>query len=232
MVSTNQPLNQPSNTNNSTNSGWFDKEKIKDFYKESLPKILKTIFTEPIEGTYSLLSEKTETSYFNSLVLLISTGIHYILIPYIIAVDMRSMVGFGTLVKIGLEIIAFMLVITAISFGIKSISGKPLFKNELLTGALYGIPLSLLIISILLLNFFSKSLDVTDLLSDRSLEALQSGGIIIGFLMLFIFFMFINIIQQSLKSAGRKDSIAWYISPIAVLTAFYITSISIEKQLK
>lgn len=224
--------NQPQQGNSPTTSAAFDKEKIKGFYKESLPRTVKTFFSEPIQGTFALLSEKSETSYFNSLILILSTGILYILVPYVVAGDMRSMIGFGTFVKIGLAIILLMLVIAAISFGIKSISGKPVFKNELLTGALCGIPLSLLIITIFILGLFSKSVDVTDLLSGGGQEVLQSGGIIIGFLMLYIFLMFINIVQQSLKSAGTKDSIAWYVSPIAVLTAFFITSLLIEKLIK
>ncbi len=40
--------NQPQQGNSPTTSAAFDKEKIKGFYKESLPRIVKTFFSEPI----------------------------------------------------------------------------------------------------------------------------------------------------------------------------------------
>lgn len=200
----------------------FDKEKVLDFYKKGLPGILKTFFNEPISGTYSLLSEKTETGFANSIFLIATTSVLYTIIPYIMMGEYRSMAGgFGTTFKMGLIVGLLLIVISLISFGVKSVSGKPVFKNELLTGALSGIPISIFII----FAFFAKTfftVDASDILS-MDLGGLKAAGILGVLIALYIFLMLINILQQSLKAGGTKDALAWYLSPIGVMLAFYIT---------
>ncbi len=202
----------------------FDKEKITGFYKQGLPVILKRLVKEPVNGIQSLLSEKNESSYFNAIVLMATTAILYILIPYLMMGEMRKYVGFGEMIKIGMCILILMFVISTLVFVIKSISGKPLFKNELLTGALCGIPLSLLIILTFLLQFFAKdSFSFNTLSFPSAMRTLEDLGAIAGLFGLYVILMLINIIQQSLTAAKSNEAIAWYSSPVILLISFYIT---------
>lgn len=215
-----EPINEQKPLGETVNT--FDKEKVLDFYKKGLPDILKTFFKEPISGTYSLLSEKAETGFANSVFLILTTMLLYIIIPYLMMGEYRSMAGgFGTTFKIGLVIGLLLVVISLISFGVKSISGKPVFKSELLTGALSGIPLSILIIFALFAKTFF-SVNPADILS-MDMSGLKTAGIFGILVVLYVFLMLINILQQSLKAGGTKDAMAWYLSPIGVMLAFYIT---------
>lgn len=209
-----------------TTNGNFDKEKIARFYKQGLPALLKKFFYEPINGTQTILSEKNESSYFNAIILMASTMVLYIILPYIMIGEMREYVGFGKMFKIGLTILLLMLVISLIVFGIKSISGKPVLKNELLTGAICGIPFSLLLIFIFVLQLFAKDSLQLDRISSsfEAISSFQNVGMIAALVMLYVFLFLINIVQQSLKSAGTKDAFAWYLSPITILISFYITT--------
>ncbi|MBS1642264.1 MAG: hypothetical protein JST94_03180 [Bacteroidetes bacterium] len=213
------PSSQP---NNPSAQLAFDKEKITGFYKKNLPEILKTFFTEPIAGNYSLLSSKNDNNFFSAMILIISTAVLYILLPYLMLGDAREYVGFGTMLKIGICVALLLIIITALVFSIKSISGKPVFKNELLTGALCGIPLSFLLLIIFILKLFSKNLD-PQRLAMGDIDSLQSVGVVASLIVLYVFLMLINTIQQSLKSGGTKDALAWYLSPVTILLAIYIT---------
>lgn len=200
----------------------FDKENVLNFYKKGLPAIIKTFFKEPISGTYSLLSEKTETGFTNSIFLIATTIVLYMIIPYLMMGEYRSMAGgFGTTFKMGLIVGLLLIVISLISFGVKSVSGKPVFKNELLTGALSGIPISIFIIfAFLAKTFFGVEADDIARMDIGELKAVGILGVLI---VLYIFLMLVNILQQSLKAGGTKDALAWYLSPLGIMIAFYIT---------
>lgn len=222
MENQQQPETFPLQESKTTNGG-FDKEKIAIFYKQGLPALLKKFFYEPINGTQTMLSEKNESSYFNAIILMASTMVLYIILPYIMIGEMREYVGFGQMIKIGISALILMLVISTIVFAIKSISGKPVFKNELLTGALCGIPLSLLLVFIFLLQIFAKDSFSLDRLSMPSaMRSLEEVGVISVLFVFYILLLLINIIQQSLTGAKSKEAIAWYLSPISLLLAFYI----------
>lgn len=202
----------------------FDKEKIAGFYKKNLPVLLRSFFYEPIHGTQSILSGKNESSYFSAVVLMSTTMILYIIIPYIMIGDMRRYIGFGQMLKVGIAVLIIMLVISLIVFGIKSISGKPVFKNELLTGALCGIPLSILLLFIFVLQLFAKDSFRFDRLSSfDAMRSFQDIGAIAILVVLYVFLLLINVVQQSLKSGGSKDAFAWYLSPITILLSFYLS---------
>ncbi|ATL48352.1 hypothetical protein COR50_14945 [Chitinophaga caeni] len=212
---------EASNQSSGATAGIMDKENLKSFYKKQLPGILKTVFLKPVNGTYDLFKQPGEGVYGNALLLMLSTMILYFLTPYILAGKyLREILSFGMLLKCGLVAGLFMLIISTLSFGIKSISGKPVFKQELLTGALCGIGLVLLLVVVLLVKMFGSSVNVYDMMNP--------AGIIrsIGFMMVFIVYIFlfmINIFQQSLRASGTQETISWYISPIAIMFAFYIT---------
>jgi len=237
----NQILNQMENFENQTEEdvfgqpvetksakSEFDKEKVINFYKKGLPEMLKTFFSEPISGTYSLLSANSNTGFFNSVLLIATAGILYMIIPYFMIPSYeRGYVGFGFFFKCGLAIVALLMIISVISFLIKSLSGKPVFRNELLTGALCAIPVSFLIIFVFVSSFFVSVDNIMDF-GAGSLQTLQRFGALGGLIILYLLLMMINILQQSLKAGNTKDALAWYLSPVGILLAFYITAKIVE----
>ncbi|WP_130854991.1 hypothetical protein [Olivibacter jilunii] len=201
--------------------GLMNRENLKDFYKKQLPALLKTVFIEPINGTCRIFKGEGAGTYGNALLLIGTTMLLYFIGPYLLAGKyLREMLSFGALFKFALLAGIFVLLVSLLSFGIKTFNGKPAFKQELLTGALCGVGLILLLFILLLVRIFGNGLDMYDLMSP--------GGIIqrIGFLLilvLYIYLFMVNIFQQSLRASGTSDTIGWYISPIAILLAGYLT---------
>ena len=207
--------NQKQNPINDSNE---NVENVKLFYKESLPKMIKTLLVLPMDGILTLLNNKNEKTYFNSIFLIITTALLFVLLPYLIVGEMREYIGFKYFLYIGLWIALSLIFISIFTFIIKSINGKPNFKNEVLTGGLSGIPLSILIIIIFILSFFSDN--IKNVISDPS--SLISGGIFLGVIIIYTLLMLINIFQQSLKSAKISDGLSFYFSPFGVGLSFYI----------
>lgn len=203
-----------------------DKEELKRFYKEDLLNIIKKVFLSPMDGTYSLFANRTEKTYFHALVLILSAAVLCAIFTYFtIPSAVREYVsGFSIMVKSILVAVVFLLLLSVSSFGIKLLSGKPNFKNELLTGGLSAIPF----VALVLLLFISSKF----ILDERTLEGLVFGGFTdvlqkAGFVLVLVFYillMFINILKQSLRAAGTKDVLVWYLSPAAVLLSFYLTA--------
>ena len=188
-------------------------DKVKQFYKLDFKNIFILFFKNPIEGIYSVLEKPSEKSYSHSLILFASVFVLYIIGGYVIFGEgiRRADVSY---INIGLFPVIMMLIISSLSFAIKSISGKPNFKNELLTGALCGIALALIVPVLLIFSegnlyrFIRNPLEV---------------GVVGTLLLFYVILMLINVFQQSLKSSGTKDAFAWYLSPASILLAFYIT---------
>jgi hypothetical protein len=199
----------------------IDKEELKSFYTSSLPKMLKSIFFEPVNGTYTLFSKLTDKTYAHSLILMATTTILYMIVPYILMGEqLREVAGFSGAFKTGLGILIFMLAISVIAFGIKAISGKPNFKNELLTGALCGIPLIVLLILSIVAKMFAGD-DSAAMMTDPTAMLGKMGILIL--LVFYVFLMLINIVQQSVRAAGTKDALCWYLSPAGIFLAGYIS---------
>lgn len=204
----------------------FNKEEVTGFLKNNLPHILKTYFTEPVTGTYNLFKNADSKVYQNSIVLISVTALLYIIVPYLLAGSMRELVGFFAFVKIGLGFALFQVMISTVSFAVKSISGKPNFKRELLTGALCGIPLVLLLVIMILAKIFVGSIDITDMLNPFSvLDNLK----LLLIPMLFVWLLLINTLLQSFRASGVKETLSWYAAPLALGLAVYLTYLIIEK---
>ena len=191
---------------------------VKNFYKGDFKEIFLNFFRNPIDGIFSIFQKPSEKAYLQSLILYASVFILYFIMSYLLAGDMRKYVDFAVFIKTGLVPVIMMFIITILSFGLKSISGKPEFKNELLTGGLCAIPLGLLMIVLLVIKLFVSDSNVMTFLSDPT-----HTGVIGGMLLFYIILMLINVFQQSLKASGTKDAMAWYLSPASILLSMYLT---------
>ena len=200
-------------------------EEIKSFYKKDVAAIIKKVLLEPVNGTFSLFVNRAEKSYSQSLILIASAAlVSMIFVFFSIPSAMRQYAPwFSIMVKCAFFTIVFLLLVSAISFAIKLISGKASFKNELLTGALCAIPFTALI---LILFLFSKVMMDEQMLSGLAFgsysEIISKAGIFLVFVF-YIILLCINILLQSLRASGTNDALAWYLSPAGIFLAFYLT---------
>ena len=100
--------------------------------------------------------------------------------------EARKVIEFSAFIKISAVPVIFMFVISSLSFAVKSLSGKPNFKNELLTGALCGIPLGLLIPVALIIKI---------LVSEDNIEKLNRNPMAAGVIGMLLFFYLIEKLQ-------------------------------------
>ncbi|MDP4286193.1 MAG: hypothetical protein Q8891_17425 [Bacteroidota bacterium] len=201
------------------------KSEIKDFYKKDVLSIIRKVLLEPVSGTYSLFENRSEKSFNQSLILMASAALVSMAFVFLIIPSQIRQYApwFSMLVKSAFFTIVFLLLVSLVSFCIKLISGKASFKNELLTGALCAIPFTALIF---LLFFFSKIMMDEQMISSLAYggysEIISKAGIFLVFVF-YIVLLFINILLQSLRASGTKDALAWYLSPIGIFLAFYLT---------
>jgi hypothetical protein len=193
------------------------KDDFTNFYKGDFKKILTIFFKNPIDGLREVFEKTSNKAYKNALILFISVFLLYSLGFYLMAGKARRYMEFSDFLKFGLIPVVFMLFISVMSFSMKSTLGKAQLKDELFTGALCGIPLGILFLILFSLQLFGKD-TMLDLIRDP-----EDIGAFASLVSVFIFLMFINIVQQSVKSARGSDSLAWYGSPLAVLLSFYLT---------
>lgn len=203
-------------------SAMIDKEELKSFYTSGLPEMLKALLFEPINGTYSFFSKRSDKTYLHSLFLMATTVILYIIVSYALMGELRTVLGFSAAFKTGIGVLIFMLCVSAIAFGIKAISGKPNFKNELLTGGLCAIPLIIILVLAIVAKMFAGDASSSVAAMTNPADALGKAGFLL-LLMFYAFLMLINILQQSLRAAGAKDAFSWYLSPAGIFLAGYIT---------
>ena len=193
-------------------------EEVKNFYTGDFKDILMTFFQNPIDGILMIFQNPSAKSYSHALILYISVAILYVLGAVVLAGDMRNYMTVSSYIQVALFPVFTMLAITVLSFAVKSVSGKIIFKDELLTGALCGIPLGLLIPGMLVAKILGTDNVLTLLMNPTS------GGLIVVLLFLYVFLMLINVFQQSLKSAKSNDTLAWYLSPLCISVAIYLAS--------
>lgn len=153
----------------------------------------------------------------HAMILYASVFVLYLLGSYILVGDMRDYMGFSNFLSIGLAPVLIMLSVSTLSFLVKLLSGGANFKSELLTGALCGIPLGLLVPIALVLRVLGMGNGLLALIQNP-----VGSGSLITIVILYLFLMMVNVFQQSIKAAGIKDVPAWYLSPLAILIAFYL----------
>lgn len=201
------------------------KAEIKEFYKKDVLAIIKKVVFEPVSGTYSLFVNRSEKSFNQSLILMASAAVvSMIFIILILPSEIRQYAPwFSMMAKAGFFTLIFLFLVSFISFLIKMVSGKPSFKNELLTGALCAVPFTGFV---LLLFVFSKIMMNADMFSSIAFggysEIISKAGIFLV-IIFYILLLFINILLQSLRASGTRDAIAWYLSPVGIFLALYFT---------
>lgn len=204
------------------------KNDVKSFFTKDLLSIIKTIFMEPIKGTYSMFSESNSSRFSQSMILMFTTLIVYCLVSFMAVDRFHFDISFSVFLRIGIVPVVFILFVSLFSFVVKSISGKTNFKNEIFTGALCAIPLLLFIVISIMASILGN--DIIDSMIIRPSRFMQSGLFFI-LIVLYLFLMLVNILQQSLKAAKTKDAVAWYLAPLGILLAFYLTSLVLKNVL-
>ncbi|MCO6497578.1 MAG: hypothetical protein J5I50_07940 [Chitinophagaceae bacterium] len=200
-------------------------DEIKNFYKKDVLSIIKKVFFQPLDGTYLLFTNKSESIFRQSLILLFSSAlISMIFFLLIIPSEMREYFPwFSLMMRAAAFTLVFLFLVSVFSFGIKLLSGKPDFKSELMTGALVGIPFSA---TVILLFLFSKLMlnenAISNVMLGGYMELISKSGIFLLFI-LYTQLLSFNILLQSLRSSGTKDTLAWYLSPVGIFLAYYIT---------
>ena len=199
-------------------------DEVKSFFKNDFKDLLITFFTRPVDGLDQIFSDDTEKAFKSALII---SGTVYAVYVVGLKVIGGELIDVGAALKNAFLPLLFMAVITGIAFGIKSISGKPNIKRELITGALCGIPLTLMLLIVFFLKIFflPDEDDLTVLLmGDFRIFEKIGYAMLVGFVLFYYaLLMLINVFHQSLKAAGTNDAIAWYLSPISIFAAFYIS---------
>lgn len=192
-------------------------EEVKSFYTVDFKALFQTYFQHPFAGLLSIFQNPSGKTFLHSMILYVSCFVLYCLGAYILVGEYRQYMTIGAFLSIGLTPVLIMFSISGISFIIKSILGKADFKNELLTGALCGIPLALIIPLSLVAKLFGSGANVMMMVQNP-----LGLGMAMSLIMLYLLLLMINTFHQSLKANGVKEVLAWYLSPVSILLAMYI----------
>jgi hypothetical protein len=201
-------------------------DNVKLFFKNSFMRTIKSIFSEPTKNTFDIFKNASDESYNHGIILILTTGIFYTILPYIFIGEARKYISFDTFFKLGVVVVITLLLISTFTFIVKTLSGKPDFKKELLTGGICGIPLLIYLSIISLLGLFgSDEFSIINLINGSFIN----GSVFLIILCVYLILMLFNVVQQSLKSFGTSDSLSWYISPLVICLAIYLgTKLSIS----
>ncbi len=209
--------NNPTNPveNPSSGSGQNVVNEVKSFYKNDFKKIFSSLFREPIDGLYNLFKEPGEKAMTHALIIFASAYLTYL-------------IGFKLLIwKVDLDEfflaslwpVIVMFSLSMISFIIKSFSVKADFNTELLTGAVAGIPLMLLMPILLIIKLLFSDEKVARMILYGRFGDMGAVWILI---IVYLLIMMFNVLKQSLSASGVKQNVSFYISPAAVILALYI----------
>lgn len=194
-------------------------EEVKSFYKKDFFGLLKTFFANPISGLSDIFQSPPEKAFVHSMIIFVSVFLVYLGGGYLMAGDFREYIAFSVLLKISLMPVLFLLFVSALTFGIKMLlGGKAVFRNELLTGALCGIPLLVMVVVVMLFAIFGNINGLAVLNNP-----LGSSGLIL-LVLVYLLFLLANTFQQSLRAAGIGEITAWYLAPGSILLAMFVSA--------
>lgn len=190
-------------------------EPIKVTIKDNLSLLFSILFKSPTAGLREYFSSRNKLD-------INTTIITYVIVFFVYIIGFAIMMGkradnidIDEYLKIGLIPVLLMFIISTLSFIIKSTSSPSSFKDDLFTGAVSGVPLMLLMLSIDVVSLFTKNIM-------KLYKHPLDSGLIAFIILLYIILMMVNIFQQSLKSHKMKESFSWYISPISIIFSFYL----------
>src|SRR5688500_14416171 len=106
-----------------------DKGEITRIYKQDLMALVTKYCVHPYDGTFSLFVNRSDKSYFHSLILIASAAVFCMFFVYFsIPEAIREYTSwFNLMSRSALSAVLVLLLISACSFGIKMLSGKPSF---------------------------------------------------------------------------------------------------------
>lgn len=190
---------------------------VRDFYQRDFKNLLLYFFTDPINGLRAFFTNPSEKAPMQAGILFATVFVLYFAGSYILVGDMRDYMSFSSFLSIGLSPVLVMLAAATLSFVVKLVSGGANFKSELLTGALCGIPLGMLVPIALVLRVFGMGNGLLSIVQNP-----VGSGSAFTVIMLYLFLMMVNVFQQSLRAAGIREVPAWYLAPLAILLSFYL----------
>ena len=184
--------------------------------QKEVSRIFSVIFKDPTDGLKMYFADKTKTSVNVLFILYILVFVVYIFGSALLFGNRADNIDLDVYFKIGTMPVLVMLVISVMSFILKSIFGKTEFRDELITGGVSGIPIVLLMCGLVFLSFFTKNL-IRKVMQDPF-----DLGVIAVLVFFYIFILMINVFKQSLRANGLKDSLAFFLSPISIFMSFYV----------
>ena len=184
--------------------------------QKEVSRIFSVIFKDPTDGLKMYFADKTKTSVNVLFILYILVFVVYIFGSALLFGNRADNIDLDVYFKIGTMPVLVMLVISVMSFILKSIFGKTEFRDELITGGVSGIPIVLLMCGLVFLSFFTKNL-IRKVMQDPF-----DLGVIAVLVFFYIFILMINVFMQSLRANGLKDSVAFFLSPISIFMSFYV----------
>ena len=189
-------------------------EEVKDFLSKGFLPLIKKVLVNPADLSSELIEKNAATK---SIVLIVVCGIVYALLPYLFAGRVREFMGFRPFAQLGLVAVILLLLISLFAYLLKVSKTKTAsFKDELLVGGLSAVPLIIALAIYCLVSLFGSDIFA------GGIAALYNGSWILSLVAVYCLLLLVNIFYQSLCSAGFKINAAWYLSPLAILLAFYI----------
>ena len=198
---------------------------VKEMFNDIMV-IFKKVIKQPVDGISEIFLIKKESNFNLSLALISLTGFTYFIIPYLIFIlnaegYIRRSVKIKFFIFIGIVVIIYLLCISIFTFLVKSIKGFRDFKQELITGALSGIPMLLFIMLFCFFSLFSETLPT--LITDFNIFTILKIGIYLFVMIFYLFLVTSNIIYQSIVSSNINANLSWYISPLVLFLSFYMS---------
>ena len=191
---------------------------VKTFFTTEFKALFRVLFGAPDKGLEAFFEQLPQKFMLYAGILSVATTLVYALVALALAGDMRDYLSAADYLRIASIPLFTMLFIALFTYGAKAIAGRGDFRRELFTGALCGIPLSLLIPGLLVVKILSPGNVLAMIMNPGS------GGVLGIVLTIYVFLFLISIVGQSLRSSGISATLAWYISPLGIGLAFFLSS--------
>lgn len=193
-------------------------EEARGFFKNTLLEKIRAVYFHPFERLRGIFEHPesvkfSHVGFFYALVFLAT-----ILVPGVLTGGLfKGGDNLKTYLFMGLLFVVAMLLVSCFSFGIKAIFGRPTLRNELLTGALAGLAVFVLLISGTLYGWvkgYSQPMSLLFFLFD---------GIIGVTIMVLSVLIASNVVTRSLIASGVRRTLSWYMGPLGIMLSLYLS---------